>query len=99
MNEIRKRREEQDVEIELLIIGQGEWKITPGFKEFKITEEKFYQMTAEQRLRFKERFNTTEMGQPILDSVYSEKQATVSTYVMVKPQDSGIMYLPLPVLH
>ena len=56
-------------------------------------------MTAEQRLRFKERFNTTEMGQPILDSVYSEKQATVSTYVMVKPQDSGIMYLPLPVLH
>ena len=48
VKEMRKLREEKDIQIELSIIGQGEWKVAPGYEEFKIAEDKFYQMTAEQ---------------------------------------------------
>ena len=80
------------------LIGQREWKVAPGFEEFKITKDKFFQMTPGQRLRFKERFNTAEMGHPILNSVFPENHATVSA-IYINPEDSGIMYLPLPILH
>ena len=43
-----------------------------GYEEVKITEDKVNQMTAEHRLRFKERFNTAELRRPILNSVSSE---------------------------
>ena len=43
-----------------------------GYEEVKITEDKVNQMTAEHRLRFKERFNIAEMRRPILNSVSSE---------------------------
>ena len=55
-------------------------------------------MTAEQCLRFKERFNTAKMMWPILNSVPSEKHATVSA-ISNKPKYSGIIYPPLPILH
>ena len=78
VKEIRKRIEEEDTQTELSLTGQGEWKVAPGYEEFKITEDTFYQVTAEQRLRFKERFNTAEVRRPILNSVSSENHATVS---------------------
>ena len=85
--DITKRMEEQDVQTESSLIGQGERKVAPGYEEFKIAEDKFYQMTAEQRLRFKERFNTAEMRRPILNSVSYENYATVST-ISIKPEDN-----------
>ena len=75
LKEIRKLIEEQDIQIELSLTGQGEWKVAPGYEEFKITEDKFYRMTTEQRLRFKERFSA------------------------IRPEDSGIMYPLLAILH
>ena len=96
--EMRKRIQEQDIQIELSLIGQGEWKVSPGYKEFKITEDKFYQMTTEKRLKFKERFNTVEIRRPILNSLSPENHATLSA-TSIKPEDSGIMFPPLPILH
>ena len=96
--DITKRMEEQYVQIESSLIGQGERKVAPGYEEFKIAEDKFYQMTTEQCLRFKERFNTAEMRRPILNLVFYENYATVST-ISIKPDDSGIMYPSLPILH
>ena len=58
MKEIRKRIEEQNIRIKLSFISQGEWKTASEWEKFKITEDKFDQITAEQRLRFRERFNT-----------------------------------------
>ena len=58
MKEIRKRIEEQNLRIKLSLISQGEWKTASEWEKFKITEDKFDQITAEQRLRFRERFNT-----------------------------------------
>ena len=98
VKEIRERMEEQDVQTELSLIGQGERKVASGYEEFKIAEDKFYQMTAEQRLRFKERFNTAEMRRPILNSASYENHATVSE-ISINPEDSGIVYPPLPILH
>ena len=42
-------------------------------------------MTAEQRLRFKERFNTEEIRHPILNSVSSENHTTVPS-VSIRPE-------------
>ena len=47
VKEIRKRIEEEDTQTELSLTGQGEWKVAPGYEEFKITEDTFYQVTAE----------------------------------------------------
>ena len=58
MKEIRKRIEEQNIRIKLSLISQGDWKTASECEKFKITEDKFDQITAEQRLRFRERFNT-----------------------------------------
>ena len=47
MKKIRKHIEEQDIQIELSLIGQKEWKVAPGYEGFKTTEDKFYRMTTE----------------------------------------------------
>ena len=57
MKEIRKRIEEQNIRIKLSLISQGEWKTAPECEKFKINEDKFDQITAQQHLRFRERFN------------------------------------------
>ena len=43
-------------------------------------------------------FNTEEKRRPILNSVSSENHATVSS-ISIKPEDSGVMYPPLPILY
>ena len=58
MKEIRKRIEEENIRIKLSLISHREWKTASECEKFKITENKFDQITAEQRLRFRERFNT-----------------------------------------
>ena len=58
MKGIRKLIEEQNVLIKLSPISRGERKTASECEKFKITEDKFDQVTAEQRLRFRERFNT-----------------------------------------
>ena len=55
-------------------------------------------MIADQRLRFKEMFNTAEMTHPILNLVSSVNHATVSV-ILIRPEDSYITYPPLPILH
>ena len=47
MKKIRKHIEEQDIQIELSLIGQKEWKVAQGYEGFKTTEDKFYWMTTE----------------------------------------------------
>ena len=59
VRELKRRVEEQEVLIQLSLINQGEWKVQPGYKEHQITEDKFYQMNKEQRLKFITRFNNT----------------------------------------
>ena len=55
-------------------------------------------MTAEQRLRFKERINTAEIRRPILNSVSSENHATGSA-ISIKPGNMDIVYPSLPITH
>ena len=62
MKEIRKRKEEQNIRIKLSLISQGEWNTASECEKFKITEDKFDQITAEQRLRFRERSNTRKQA-------------------------------------
>ena len=55
-------------------------------------------MNAEQCLSFNEMWNTAEMRGPILNSISSETHATMSK-IYFKPEDSGTMYSPLPILN
>ena len=68
------------------LISHREWKTASECEKLKITEDKFDQETAEQHLRFRERFNT-------------RKEAPTVSSISIKPEDSGIMYPPLPILH
>ena len=67
VGELKWRVEEQEVQIQLSLINQGERKVAPEYKEYQITEEKFYQMNKEKRLKFITRFNNTEVKTPEYD--------------------------------
>ena len=76
VGELKWRVEEQEVQIQLSLINQGERKVAPEYKEYQITEEKFYQMNKEKRLKFITRFNNTEVKTPEYDGSIGNKNYT-----------------------
>ena len=48
----------QEKQIELSLLGQGEWEIGPEYQEFTIQEDNFYQMTPKQRQNFFKKINS-----------------------------------------
>ena len=92
--------EEQEVQIQLSLINQGEWEVAPEYKEYQITEEKFYQMNKKQRLKFITRFNNIEVKTPEYDGSIGNKNYTNTdtNKITITAELSGIMYPPLAVL-
>ena len=68
--ELKRRVEEQEVSIHYL------QKVAPENKEYQITEDKFYQMNKEQRLKFSTRFNNTGVKAPEYDGSIGNKNYT-----------------------
>ena len=99
VRELKRRVEEQEVLIQLSLINQGGWKVQPGYKEHQITEDKFYQMNKEQRLKFITRFNNTVKA-PEYDGSIGNKNyiSTVTNKMTITTELSEIMYPPLAVL-
>ena len=48
IREIENHVKNQEKQIELSLLGQGEWEIAPEYQEFTIQEDSFYQMTPKQ---------------------------------------------------
>ena len=42
--ELKKRVEKQELQMQLSLINQGEWKIASKYREYQISEDKLYQM-------------------------------------------------------
>ena len=76
VRELKKRVKEQEVQIQLSVINQGEWKVAPEYKEYQIAAEKFYQMNKEQGLKFFTRFNNIEVKTPEYDGSMGNKNYT-----------------------
>ena len=92
--ELKRRVEEQEVSIHYL------QKVAPENKEYQITEDKFYQMNKEQRLKFSTRFNNTGVKAPEYDGSIGNKNYTNTdkNKMTIRAELSGIMYPLLAVL-
>ena len=89
--------EEQELQIQLSLINQGEWKIASEYKEYQTSEDKFYQMNKDQRLKFIT--NNTEVKKPEYDESIGNKNYTNTdtNKITITVELSGNMYLPLAV--
>ena len=97
--EIENNVKNQEKQIELSLLGQGEWEIAPEYQEFTIQEDSFYLMTPKQRQNLLKKFNsqnpkqkTSEyMSLQISNSIKDKKKS-------ISPSESGIIYPPITVL-
>ena len=93
--EIENNVKNQEKQIELSLLGQGEWEIAPEYQECTIQEDSFYLMTPKQRQNLLKKFNSQNPKQKtseymplqISNSIKDKKKS-------ISPSESGIIYPP-----
>ena len=78
---------DQENQVKLSLLGNGEWRLLPDYKEFQDKANRFYQMSKDQRQQFVEKFNTL----PVIGAT------TVDT-LSITPDACSLLYPPYSII-